>query len=60
MQVGNYSPTPNPSPFLLRQATKGRAGEGSKYPCFLLEDGARRPQSYLVGASVLSVLSVFV
>ena len=37
------SPTPNPFPFLLWQATKGRAGEGSEYPHFLLEYRARRP-----------------
>ena len=30
------SPTPQPLP----------VGEGSKYSCFLLEDGARRPPSY--------------
>ena len=48
--IWRLQPHPHPLP----------VGEGSKYPCFLLEDGARRPPSYLVGASVLSVLSVFV
>ena len=32
----NKQPHPHPLP----------AGEGSEYPCFLLEDGARRPPSY--------------
>ena len=47
MQFGNYSKQPHPQPLPV--------GEGSEYPCFLLEDGAQRPPSYLVGASVLSV-----
>ncbi len=38
MQFGDYSKQPHPQPL---------PGEGSKYPCFLLEDGARRPSSYL-------------
>ena len=42
---GDYSKRPHPQPLPV--------GEGSDYPCFLLgegpllEDGARRPQSYL-------------
>ena len=45
LKVGRWSPCPvlqqpkkEPHPFLVR--------EGSKYPRFLLEDGARRPPSY--------------
>ena len=35
--LGNKQPHPHPLP----------VEEGSEYPCFLLEDGARRPSSYL-------------
>ena len=39
--IRELQPHPQPLP----------VGEGSDYPCFLLEDGARRPSSYLVATN---------
>ena len=46
--VGRWSPCPVlPQPNKQPHPRPLPVGEGSEYPCFLLEDGARRPLSYL-------------
>ena len=45
INIQNGSPTPAPR-WEQPHPQPLPAGEGSEYPCFLLEDGARRPPSY--------------
>ena len=55
LSANSHSPSPAP-PF---GGLPLPAGEGSEYPHFLLEDGARRPPSYFKSASAFYLLSVF-
>ena len=53
--VGRWPPCPVLQPPNIKPHSQPLpAGAGSGLPCFLLEDGARRPPSYLVSMAKLS------